>query len=100
MDFARDFASQSRAFSSGENKPIFILISFCENPPKNIEIMERGMHQKVQGAGQADLVFALHLVEQALEICDRLGHVYAALDLCAALEKLSVIRDGSAKADV
>jgi len=39
-----------------------------------------------------DLERALLLVEQALELCDDLGFSFAAIDLCAALEKLKELR--------
>lgn len=32
------------------------------------------------------------LVEEALELCDKVGYAYVAIDLCAAGEKLKVLK--------
>jgi hypothetical protein len=43
---------------------------------------------KIQSRNDTDPANALSLVEQALEICDKLGYDLVAIDLCAAAEKL------------
>jgi hypothetical protein len=43
---------------------------------------------KIQNRNDTDPANALSLVEQALEICDKLRYDLVAIDLCAAAEKL------------
>lgn len=54
------------------------------------------MRQKLQHRKDADLANALALVEQALEICDKLGLALVGLDLCAAAEKIKYLNNSQA----
>lgn len=51
---------------------------------------------KLRHLEPANLDGAIGLVEDALRMCDALGHAYVAIDLSAAAAKLRAIRDQTA----